>query len=64
MIPKWLVEQGLQLHPKSKFLVAAKAYLSATFNPNVSYFFDLCFHCVSVVCEPDEKLVKPNTVQW
>ena len=39
MIRKWLAENGQELHPKPKFLATAKAYLSATFGPNISDFF-------------------------
>ena len=49
MIRKWPGEHGRELHPKAKFLVTAKAYLSATLGPNISDFYDLCLHWVSVV---------------
>ena len=38
------------VHPKTKFLVMAQAYLSAIFGPNISNFFYLCLHWASVVC--------------
>ena len=34
-----------------KILVTAKAYLSATLGPNISDFFGLCLHWVSVARE-------------
>ena len=34
-----------------KRLVTAEAYLSATFGPNISDFFDSSFHLVSIVRE-------------
>ena len=46
---KWPAEHGRELHTKPKFLVMAKAYLSATFGQNISDFFDLYLHWVSVV---------------
>jgi hypothetical protein len=49
MIKKWSAEHDQELHPKAKFLVTAKAYLSAPFVPNISNFFDLCLHWVSVI---------------
>ena len=49
MIRKWPAEHGLELYLKPKFLVTAEACLSATFGPNISDFFDLCLHWVSVV---------------
>ena len=51
MIRKWPGEHGRELHPKSKFLVTTEAYLSATFGQNISDFFDLYLHWVSVVRE-------------
>ena len=32
-----------------KFLVMSEAYLSASFGPNISDFFDLCLHWLSIV---------------
>ena len=49
MIRKWSAEHGQALHSTPKILVTAEAYLSATFSPNISHFFDLCFHWASVV---------------
>ena len=46
---KWSAEHGRELHTQPKFLVMAKAYLSATFGQNISGFFDLYLHWVSVV---------------
>ena len=43
MIRKWPVEHSQELHPKSKFLVMTEAYLSTTFGPNLSDFFDFAF---------------------
>ena len=40
-----------ELHPEAKFLVTAKSYLSATFNPNISDFFDLSVHGAPVGCD-------------
>ena len=34
MIRKWPAEHGRELHPKPKFLVTVKAYLSTTLGPN------------------------------
>ena len=49
MIRKWPAEQGQELHPKPKFFVTAELYLSATFGPKISDFFDLCLNWMSVV---------------
>jgi hypothetical protein len=49
MIRKWPAEHGRELHPKPKFLVTVKAYLSATFGANILRLFDLSLHWVSVV---------------
>ena len=49
MIRKWPTQHSRELHPKR--LVTAEAYLSATFGPNISDFFDSSFHLVSVVRE-------------
>ena len=49
MIRKWPAEQGRELHPKPKFFVTVELYLSATFGPNFSDFFDLCLNWMSVV---------------
>ena len=51
MIRKGPAKHGQELHSKSKFLVKAEAYLSATFGPKISDFFDICLHWVSVVRE-------------
>ena len=40
MIRKWPVKQSRELHSKSKFLVTAEAYFSATFGSKISDFFD------------------------
>ena len=48
MIRKLPAEHGRELHPQAKFLVTAKAYLSATFGPNILH---ICLHWVSVVRE-------------
>ena len=48
---KKMAKHGQELHLKAKFLVIAESYLSATFNPNISDFFDLSLHCASVVCD-------------
>ena len=42
-------KHGRELHAKPKFLVTAKARLSATFSPNISDFFDLYLHCWALV---------------
>ena len=39
MIRIWPAGHGQELHPKPKLLVTAKAYLPATFGPNISDFF-------------------------
>ena len=49
MIRKFRADRGRELHPKPIFLVTAKAYLSATFGPNISDIHDFCLHCLSVV---------------
>ena len=58
MIRKWPVEHGQELHPEPNFLVIGEAYLSATFGPNISDFFDSCFHWVSIVRESMHSIVK------
>ena len=44
-----------KLHSKPKFLAKAKTYLSATFDPNISDFLDVCLHWVSVVHDLDQE---------
>ena len=51
MTGKWPAEHGQELRPKPNFFVMAKAYLSATFGPNISDFFDYCLYWVSVIRE-------------
>ena len=52
VVRKWptdcSTEHGRELCPDSKFLLMAETYLSTTFDPNISYFFDLCLHWVSL----------------
>ena len=36
---KKMAKHGQEIYPKAKFI--AESYLSATFNPNISDFFDL-----------------------
>ena len=50
MIRRWPAEYDQELHPKPKFLVTAKAYLSTTFIENILDFIDLCPHWGSVGC--------------
>ena len=47
VIREWFAEQDQEL--QSKLLVIAEAYLSATFGPNISDFFDLWLLCTSLV---------------
>ena len=44
MISEWPAKHSREIHPVLKFLVIAEPYLSATINPNISDFFDLCLH--------------------
>ena len=38
-----------RITPQSQMFNVAEAYLSATFNPDISNFFDLCLHWMSLV---------------
>ena len=37
-------EMACRLQPNITFVVTIEAYLSATFGPNISDFFDVCLH--------------------
>ena len=62
MIMIWLAEHGWELHLKPKFLVTAKAYLSATFGPNFSDFFS--FMPSLSVCSRSVSLNKVAPNPW
>ena len=62
MIRKWSAEHGQALHSKPKILVTFEAYLSATIGPNISDWFDLWLHWVSVVREVKKK--RESLASW
>ena len=61
IIRKLPAEQGQELQHKPNFLVTAEAYLSATFSQNISDFFDLCIHWLSVVHVLKERVAEDDT---